>query len=129
VPGKESGGGAHPSRDASVERWGGAAQWRSAAVELARWSPTTQRKSCTTGGERERRVRWGSRRARRGAASGSPVKADDGGVSGEIRERSEALASEADRLIPGRTGEVAACVSVGEKERSGKESGTMVGAF
>jgi hypothetical protein len=53
VPGKESGGRAHPSRDASVERWGGAARWHSAAVELAQWSPTTQRKSYTTGGERE----------------------------------------------------------------------------
>jgi hypothetical protein len=80
-------------------------------------------------GERERRVRWGSWRARRGATSDSPVKADDGGVSGEIKERSEALASEADGPIPGRTGEVAACVSVDEKERSGKESGTAVGAF
>jgi hypothetical protein len=74
-------------------------------------------------------VRWGTRRARRGAASGSSVKADDGGVSREIRERSEAPASKADGPIPGRTGEVAACVSVGEMERSGKESGTMVGAF
>jgi hypothetical protein len=35
-------------------------------------------------GERERRVRWGSRRARRGAASGSPLKVNCGGVSGEI---------------------------------------------
>jgi hypothetical protein len=119
VPGKESGGVAHPSRDASVEPWGDAARWRSAAVERARWSPTTQRKSCTTGRERGG-VRWGSWRARRGAASDSPVKADDGGVSGEIKERSEALASEADGPIPGRTGEVAACVSVDEKERSGK---------
>jgi hypothetical protein len=40
-------------------------------------------------GERWRKVRWGPSKARRGAASGSPVKADDGDVSGEIRERSE----------------------------------------
>jgi hypothetical protein len=38
-------------------------------------------------GERERRVRWGSRRVRRGMASSSPVKADGGSVSGEIGER------------------------------------------
>jgi hypothetical protein len=35
--------------------------------------------------ERERRVWWGSRRARWGAATCSPVKVDRGGVSGEIR--------------------------------------------
>jgi hypothetical protein len=39
--------------------------------------------------ERGRKVRWGSRRARRGTASGSPVKADSGGVSREIGERKQ----------------------------------------
>jgi hypothetical protein len=38
VPGKECGGGAHPSSGTSVERWGGTAWWRLAVVELARWS-------------------------------------------------------------------------------------------
>jgi hypothetical protein len=42
VPGKESGGGAHSSSGASVERWGGAARWRAAVVELAWWSPMTR---------------------------------------------------------------------------------------
>jgi hypothetical protein len=41
VLGKEIGDGAHPSSDPSVEWWGGAARWRSVAVELARWSSTT----------------------------------------------------------------------------------------
>jgi hypothetical protein len=77
-------------------------------------------------GERERRVRWGSRRLRRGAASSSPVKADSGGVSGEIgggrgEGRSEVLASEAGEPIPRRTGEVAACLSAGAKKRSRAE--------
>jgi hypothetical protein len=40
-------------------------------------------------GESERKVRWGSRRVRRGVATGSPVKADGGCVSGEIGERKQ----------------------------------------
>jgi hypothetical protein len=48
-------------------------------------------------GERERKVKWGRRKARRGTTSGSP--------SG---------------LNLGRTGEVAACLSVAEKERGRK---------
>jgi hypothetical protein len=41
APGKKIGGGAHPNSDASVGQWGGTARWRSTAVKLARWSPTT----------------------------------------------------------------------------------------
>jgi hypothetical protein len=80
-------------------------------------------------GERGRKERWGPRKAKRCTASGSPVKADGGGVSGEIGERSVALASEADGQISGRMGEVAACLSVGEKERSREESGTVADDF
>jgi hypothetical protein len=126
VPGKASGGGAHPNNGTLVGQWGGAVVFDGggagtvvaddAAQVLHYW-------------ERARKVRWGQRKARRGAASGSPMKAGSGGVSGEIWERSEALVSKADGMIPGGTGEVAACLSAGEKEWSREESGTAADAF
>jgi hypothetical protein len=69
--------------------------------------------------ERGRKVWWGPRKARRGAASGSPsgLTVVSWGRSGR---EARALASEADGPIPGRMGEVAACLSVGEKEQGGK---------
>jgi hypothetical protein len=80
-------------------------------------------------GERGRKARWGPRKVKWGTASGSPVKADGGDVSGEIGERSVALASEADGQISGRMGEVVACLSAGEKERSREKSGTVADGF
>jgi hypothetical protein len=96
-------------------------------VAVRQWSGgATRPMSCTTRRERERRVRWGSRRSRRGTASGSPVKANDGGGADSRKDggggRSEALAFEADEPIFERMGEVAACLNTGAKER-GKKRG------
>jgi hypothetical protein len=81
VPGKASRGGAHPNNGTSVgRRYAVAFGGGGASIVVA--DDATQ---VLHHGERDKRVRWGSRRARRGTASGSPVKADGGGVSGEIR--------------------------------------------
>jgi hypothetical protein len=76
-------------------------------------------KSCTTGREGEGEV--GTKEGETGR--GSPVNANGGGVSGLIGERSEALASEANGPIPGKMGEVVACLSTCEKERSERRAG------
>jgi hypothetical protein len=55
-------------------------------------------------GEREGRLRWGSRRVRRGTASGSPVKANGCGVSGEIRGEKRGPGVRGQRADSGKDG-------------------------
>jgi hypothetical protein len=79
--------------------------------------------------ERERRVRWGSRRARRGAASGSPVKADGGGVSGEIGERKRSPGVRGRQADSGKDGGGGRVLEHGAKEQSREESRTAANTF
>jgi hypothetical protein len=71
-------------------------------------------------GERGRKVRWGPRKARRGVASGSLSGRTAAASRGRSGREARALVSKADGQILGRTGEVAACLSAGEKEKGGK---------
>jgi hypothetical protein len=79
-------------------------------------------------GKREK-VRWGPRKARRGAASGSPSGRMVAVSQGKSGREARALASEADGPILGRTGEVAACSNAGEKERGKRGNGTWPTPF
>jgi hypothetical protein len=71
-------------------------------------------------GERGRKVRWGPRKTRMGAASGSPSGRTAAASRGKSGREARALASEANGPILGRTGEVAVCFCAGEKEQGGK---------
>jgi hypothetical protein len=74
-------------------------------------------------------VRWGSKRARRGLASGSPVKADGGDVSGEIRERKKGPRVRGRWADSGKDLGGGGMLERGAKEQSGEESGTAADAF
>jgi hypothetical protein len=65
--------------------------------------------------ERGREVRWGPRKARRGAASSSTTRQTAAASQDKSGREVRALAFEANGLILGRMGEVAVCLSMGEK--------------
>jgi hypothetical protein len=79
--------------------------------------------------ERGRKVTWGPRKARRGATSGSLSGRMTAASRGKSGRQTRALASEANGLIPGRTGEVAVCLSASEKERGERGNGTATDTF
>jgi hypothetical protein len=115
VSGKEIGGRAHPSSGVSVG-------WHCTVAFDGGGAGTVVTNDATLvlhHGERGRKLRWGPRKARRGAASGSPSVRKAAASREKLRREARALASEADGLILGRMGEVAACLSAGEKERNG----------
>jgi hypothetical protein len=79
--------------------------------------------------ERGRKVRWGPRKVRRGAPSGSPSGRTTAASQGKISEGSDDPSVRGWLPILGRMGEASTCLSAGEKARAERGNGMAVDAF